>query len=410
MFTNDNSRRNQYLLPVFVIVLLNSFCTYCPSLSRNQKSPFRSLGLSHPKSSHTICQFSAVSNLSLILVDIIFVKFLITMASNAIIATLANIVACSPCAGTFGRWKKELQDDDADLWNDLTLFNSIPNVKPPDIPKVVEVVSCSDGSDEDVSTLANENSHYSSSHYRYYKGGNKSFSSLPRGTIVYQRNDTRRASRYHTDPDPELEQVLEEIETDDEKGNSKNGGRRESGDAELESIMGPRSQISISRSHASRSIRRASSDPVVPTARPPSLLQQQREHFHSATLVRHPSDDPLHPGSKDDAEREYRDNTLDRHRDVARTDGFGGPRDDPIDCDGSSYSSAYHKVSFFKRKRYSFFRTSGNSGYKKAGSDENWLLLEHSGDSTEDTTVSTAAKTKNSSHWSHSRLRYKAFR
>ena len=330
------------------------------------------------------------------------------MASKAILAMLANIVACSPCAGTFGRWKAELQDDDADLWNDLTLINAIPNVKPPDIPKVVEVISCSDGSDEDVSTLANETSQYSNSHYRWHIADNHNTSLIEEENYFSPSPKETTVSRDHIDPDPELDQVLEEIVLVDDcnEDKNKNGGKNESGDAELESIMGPRSQQSMARSHASRRIRRASSDPVVPMAQPPSLLQQRREHYHSSTLARHPSEVP---GCKGNADKEYRDSNPDHDRNIPSAEELRGPRDEPIDHDGSSYSSVHQKASFFKRKRHSFFRSGGSSGYKKAGSDGNWLLQEHSRDSTEGTTMSTGVKSKNNSLRSHSRLRLKPF-
>jgi hypothetical protein len=161
------------------------------------------------------------------------------MASNAILATLSHIIACSPCVGTFGRWKTDLQDDDADLWNDLTLINSIPDVRPPGIPKVVEVVSCSDRSDEDVSTLAYEtifHQHYHSSPdhrpavSRNSNSNNnntpreeeKSFTPSPKRTAEFLQKGNGQASRYHTHADPELEQVLEEIGLKDSNSNSSN--------------------------------------------------------------------------------------------------------------------------------------------------------------------------------------------
>jgi hypothetical protein len=379
------------------------------------------------------------------------------MASNAILATLSHIIACSPCVGTFGRWKTDLQDDDADLWNDLTLINSIPDVRPPGIPKVVEVVSCSDRSDEDVSTLAYEtifHQHYHSSPdhrpavSRNSNSNNnntpreeeKSFTPSPKRTAEFLQKGNGQASRYHTHADPELEQVLEEIGLKDSNSNSSNedddgGNDHGDGDAELESIMGPRSQISMARSHVSRSIRRASSAPVVATytsTRLPSLLQQQREHYHSSsrsTLARtvrqrhyqhyqHYSDynSPCNSPSKEDSkeDQECRENFDDDEVQPSSSTGFEQQHEEDHnnynDCDGSSYSSVCQKVSFFKRKRNSFFRSSGSSGYKKAGANGGWLPLEHSGSSTEDTTVSTTVKNKSfvqrSSH--HGRLKFKS--
>lgn len=321
------------------------------------------------------------------------------MASNAILNTLAHIAAYSPCAGSFGRWKADLQDDDADLWNDLTLVNVIPDVKPPDIPKVVEVVSCSDVSGEDVSTLAYESYHQHnlpSAPYTTRESSNNHQSPKRQQPLGLMPKQNRPSSRYHTDPDPELEQVLEEIgleAEDDENNNGRNG------DAELESIMGPRSQISASRSHASQSIHRASSAPVQTNLQ--SLLLQQREHYHT-TLARHHSDSPVRATPT----KEVRENL--------EGPGFRGDQEQQqpnyTDCDGSSYSSVCQKISFFKRTRNSLFRSSSSSSsiYKKAGAEGNWLLLEHSGSSTEETTISTV-KPKNIHRPHQSRIRFKPF-
>jgi hypothetical protein len=365
------------------------------------------------------------------------------MAPKDILATLSNII-CSPCAGTFGRWKAVLQDDDADLWNDLTLINSIPDEKPPDIPKVVEVISCSDGSAEDISTLACETSfhqHYhlnqnnrptgsksssNNNHNNYTpEEEEKSFTPSPKRTAGFLQKGNKHAFRYYAHADPELEHVLEDIELEDSNSDSSNddsdGGGNDHGDAELESIMGPRSQISTARSQVSRSIRRASSAPVVAsytTPRLPSLLQQQREreHCHSSrsSMTRtvrqqhyqHYSDyhSICHSPSKEDSkdDQEYRDNFDDDEAPASSSiGGFGQhhkheDHDIYNDCDGSSYSSVCQKVSFFKKKRKSFFRSSGSSGYKKAGANGGWLPLEHSGSSTEDTTVPTTVKSKSS--------------
>lgn len=345
------------------------------------------------------------------------------MATNAILATLSHLVACSPCAGTFGRWKANLQDDDADLWNDLTLVNAIPEVKPPDIPKVVEVISCSDGSDEDVSTLAYESSyhhHSSSPHRHYYPKRNhnstrreeeKSFTPSPKRSDISREEGKghSNSSRYHDDHDAELEQVLEEIGLEDEsQNNNKNDG---DGDAELESIMGPRSQISMARSHISRSIRRASSAPAV--ARLPSLLQQhQRERFQSKheTLMRYHSDSPSASKEHSDDDQECRDN-FDDEVPLPSSPLGQMEEEEHHDFDGSSYSSACHKISFFRKTRNSLFRSSGSSihGYKKAGANGGWLPLDPSGSSTEDTVSSSFTKSKSSMTRSNSRLKFKGF-
>ena len=65
------------------------------------------------------------------------------------------------CGGAFcGGGKKALrelassiQDDDADLWNDLTFQTSIPEPKAPPVPRVVQFPTCHD----DVSALCGPN-------------------------------------------------------------------------------------------------------------------------------------------------------------------------------------------------------------------------------------------------------------
>lgn len=340
------------------------------------------------------------------------------MATNAILTTLANIAACSPCAGTFGKWKANLQDDDADLWNDLALVNSIPDVKPPDIPRVVEVISGSDGSDEDVSTLAYD-SYYNHHHHHHHSSPprstrnshlnhsnnrhreeEKSFTPSPkRREGFFPKENLSRQSiisynqvNEETFADPELELVLEESDGDEDSGES---------DAELESIMGPRSQMSIARSRISRTIRRASSAPTVPIHRPISLLKQrQRDHYQSPSLERHYGDSPS-VTLEDSEEQERRDN-FEEMVPIA----LGRAE---VDCgDGSSYSSVNHKISFFRRKKISLFRGHGNgNGYRKVGATGGWLPLEHSGSSTEDTTVSTSTSKSKGLNRSHMRLKLK---
>ena len=302
------------------------------------------------------------------------------MASNTILTALAHIASCNPCAGSLGRWKSNLQDDDADLWNDLTLINSIPDVKPPDIPKVVEVVSCSDGSDEDVSTLAYGSYHH---HHHHAMSPQRANNSLLENTTRREEEKSftpspqRNSLQDYSHRDPELEQVLEEIGDDDDS--------RE-GDSELESIMGPRSQTSMPRSYISRSIKRASSAPIY--SRSVSLKQKQHQ-YQCPSLERHYSDSPS--VTKEDAEEECRDNF-----DATVPLNLGRLE---LDHDGSSYSSVNLKLSFFKRKRISLFRNGSGSNYK--------ALEPHSGSSTEDTTVSTS--TSKSKSRSHTRLKFKPF-
>jgi hypothetical protein len=68
------------------------------------------------------------------------------------INTLLDFVVCggSICGANCGQWTKSLQDDDADLWKDLTLQDLVPVRDPaPPVPKVVQWSSL----DDDVSTL-----------------------------------------------------------------------------------------------------------------------------------------------------------------------------------------------------------------------------------------------------------------
>jgi hypothetical protein len=65
--------------------------------------------------------------------------------------TLLDFLVCggSMCGVTCGRWTKALQDDDADLWKDLTLQNLVPDPRAPPVPRVVRFPDDFD----DVSTL-----------------------------------------------------------------------------------------------------------------------------------------------------------------------------------------------------------------------------------------------------------------
>jgi hypothetical protein len=66
------------------------------------------------------------------------------------INALLDFVVCggSICGASCGQWTKSLQDDDADLWKDLTLQDLVTDPAPP-VPKVVQWSSL----DDDVSTL-----------------------------------------------------------------------------------------------------------------------------------------------------------------------------------------------------------------------------------------------------------------
>jgi len=386
------------------------------------------------------------------------------MATNTILTTIAHIVTCGPC----GRWKEELQDDDADLWKDLTLANAVPEMKPPTIPKVVKVISVQDGSDDDLSTLAYD-SYTNPSHSKSHSRGQtvrtgschtapieeeKSFSPSPKRSRSRHSADYAHTKRYDEECDLELEQVLEEIgREDDECDHETRRDRRCSshhdggGDAELESIMGPRSQISASsraRSHVSvtsRSIkRRAASDSACAMApssaiqRQSSVLQQQqREQYHCtyAAVVTESKAafDPAGSGSngkpmiasttgsQEDSKEEqqelefpdsFEDDVLgsswsyneDRNKEGdyhQQNDEEEEDDDDYAHDDGSSYSSVRHKLSFFRKngKRSSFFRnrSSGSSSYShknKGGREsEDWLLASEQGGSSTDDTYST---------------------
>lgn len=329
--------------------------------------------------SHRLYSIFWNSIVSLVFITILFILSF-TMASNTILSALAHIASCNPCAGSLGRWKSNLQDDDADLWNDLTLINSIPDVKPPDIPKVVEVVSCSDGSDEDVSTLAYGSYHHHHHHHASPQRGNNSLlenTERREEEKSFTPSPQRNSLQEYSHRDPELEQVLEEIGDDDDSGD---------GDSELESIMGPRSQTSMTRSHIGRSIKRASSAPV--SSRPVSLKQKQHQ-YQCPSLERHYSDSLS--AAKENVEQECRDNF-----DATVPLNLGRLE---IDHDGSSYSSVNLKLSFFKRNRISLFRNSSGSNYK--------ALEPHSSSSTEDITVSTS--TSKSKSRTHTRLKFKPF-
>ncbi|VEU45076.1 unnamed protein product [Pseudo-nitzschia multistriata] len=381
---------------------------------------------------------------------------LLAMATNVILNTLAHLAACGPCTGTFGRWKAGLQDDDADLWNDLTLVNSVPGPKPPAIPRVVEVVSVSG---DDLSTLAYETV---SSHQRSHSRGRGHRSGSRHPAPIEEEKSTspslkrtRKAhlrgadSRNHGDSDLELEQALEDIGLEDDRGASRGGG-----DAELESIMGPRSYASETsrgpRSHlgsTGRSIqRRIPSSHTAPVRlsaseahRPPSLLQQKREEYHCAYAVVAASGS-LGGGSQRSSRSTNASTTTSREdskeEQLELWDSFGDELPDSCrsyDCgykkseadeedyhdDGSSYSSVHRKLSFYRKstKRSTLFRSSSNNSKSKSNhhhlstkkganrGDKDWLLgLEHGGSSTDDT-YSTVL-TQNCS--SHSRNSYRS--
>ena len=344
---------------------------------------------------------------------------------KVIISTMLDLFSCGPC----GKLKTQLQDDDADIWNDLTLAFAVPGAKPPNIPKVVKVVSDSD-TDDDVSTL-----YESSFHNRQHNWNRrdidddeeeeeKSSPSLttPRRTF---NNTEMKAETTKDDCSPmyghdlELEQVLEEIDISDADD-----------DESLESIMGPRSQVvSVTSSRHSR--RTSSSLPVtftpiplpLPSTRPISLLQQEREQYHGMmsdessillplsarppTLI-HQEREQYHVamsslrggggggGEQEEDEEEESCSLLplsarppsllqqqrERFSSIFPREDYKEEdyRDDEFFCDdhdhddGSSYSSGCQKISFFKKKIYAFPSSNGNGNGNGNGKNIMWKM------------------------------------
>lgn len=345
---------------------------------------------------------------------------------KVILSTVLDFFSCGPC----GKWKSQLQNDDADLWNDLTFAYAVPDGKPPAIPKVVKVVSDSD-TDEDVSTL------YESFHHRqlHWKDeGDEEKSSSPSLTTpkISVNRETKQTTVDDCSPmyghDLELEQVLEEINLSEDD------------DQSLDSIMGPRS---LALSVTSRNSRRTSSSlpamfsPIIsfppPSSRPISLLQQQqRKFFHQTTSSRGEEDevqdfllplsarppslikqerDQYHSTySKGEDEKEYSSllpvsarppSLLERQRQqfhlISREDYKEEDcRDEIYDDDGydhddgSSYSSVCRKTSFFKKKRIAFRSGSNNDKKtsKMAISNSGWQIL-HGNSTDSSSTVQT---------------------
>jgi hypothetical protein len=368
---------------------------------------------------------------------------------KVIISTMLDLFSCGPCR----KLKTQLQDDDADIWNDLTLVYAVPGAKPPNIPKVVKVVSDSD-TDDDVSTL-----YESSFHNRQHNWNRrdmdddddddeeeKSSSSpsltTPRRTF---NNTEMKAETTEDDCSPmyghdlELEKVLEEIDLSDADD-----------DESLESIMGPRSQVvSVTSSRHSRrtsSLLPVTFSPIslpLPSTRPISLLQQEREQYHgmmsdeSSLLLplsaRPPSlihqergqyhvampslrgrgeEDgkkescsllPLsaRPPSLLQQQREKFSNIFPREdykEEDYRDDEFFCDDDRHDHDDGSSYSSACQKMSFFKKKMNAFPSSNGNgknimwkmSSSAITSNNSGWQILQ--GDSTD---TSSTVQTQN---------------
>ena len=78
------------------------------------------------------------------------------MISRAMINRFLDFVLCgrAMCLEGCGRIAKNLQDDDAELWRDLTC--TVPNPRPPPVPTIVQFPCATGGhveEDDDVSTL-----------------------------------------------------------------------------------------------------------------------------------------------------------------------------------------------------------------------------------------------------------------
>jgi hypothetical protein len=164
----------------------------------------------------------------------------LVVVATVMFETMLDIVACGPCSGIFGRWKSKLQDDDADLWLDLSFANHVPDVKPPPIPKVVSILHESD--EEDVSTICGAT----------YCGSRRS---------RQERSETRSASNEEKWEEDAFSAMfghsleLEVVKTTPHVARSTSQENRSTisscmdvDDASLESIMGPRSCRSIASS------------------------------------------------------------------------------------------------------------------------------------------------------------------
>jgi len=355
---------------------------------------------------------------------------------KVILSTVLDFFSCGPC----GKWKTQLQNDDADLWNDLTFAYAVPDEKPPAIPKVVKVVSDSD-TDEDVSTLY-ESFHHGQLHWR--DEGDEEKSSSPSLTTPKEsfNREIKQTTSDDCSPmyghDLELEQVLEEINLSQDDDQS----------LDLDSIMGPRS---LALSVTSRNSRRTSSSlPVIfspiipfppPSTRPISLLQQQQEILDPTSsreeedevqdfllplsarplsLIKQERDQYHSTNSKGEDEKEHSSllpvsarppSLLERQREqyhlMSREDCKEEDcrdeiyEDDDYDHDdGSSYSSVCRKTSFFKKKRIAFRSSSNNDKKtsKMAISNNGWQILH--GESTD---TSSTVQTQN--HRFHNHIR-----
>lgn len=114
----------------------------------------------HPSKLQRVCVFVHTSDLISL--------FNSSLCDRSMIDAILDLVACggtiSICGTNCGRLTKTLQDDDADLWKDLTFQNIVPEPTAPPVPRVVQVQVVD--TFDDVSTL-------NDTHYRRHEGSAK---------------------------------------------------------------------------------------------------------------------------------------------------------------------------------------------------------------------------------------------
>jgi hypothetical protein len=157
--------------------------------------------------------------------------------------TMLEIIACGPCSGIFGLWKSNLQDDDVDLWLDLSFVNHVPDVKPPPIPKVVSILHESD--EEDVSTICGTT-------YCGSRRSRKERSEVSSAGNEEKWGEDVFSAVYGHSLELEIVKTTPPITKSISRGNrSSTSSYLDVDDASLESIMGPRSCRSIASSRLS---------------------------------------------------------------------------------------------------------------------------------------------------------------
>jgi hypothetical protein len=160
--------------------------------------------------------------------------------ANMMFEYILDIVACVPCSGIFGRWKSKLQDDDADLWLDLSFANHVPDVKPPPIPKVVSILHESD--DEDVSTICGTTNCGS-------RRSRQERSEMHSTCNEEKWEEDVFSTMFGHSLELEVAETTSQVARNNIRGNSsRTSSYMDVDDASLESIMGPRSCRSIASS------------------------------------------------------------------------------------------------------------------------------------------------------------------